>query len=176
MSLDLRFYGGKLSYLPAEDSNATMSSSDIDVSSIGDDVNIPSRPSTNLLVPLSSPVPTDWVTVEGEFISVYLTLTSRIAVSSVAVPWARLDDGLGYLCWLKAGTPRTAITTFLLNLSTGDHLKSPYVHMVAVRAFRLEPREKDGIMTIDGERIQYGPVQGQMLPSMARVLTRYDNA
>ena len=75
MSLDLRFYGGKLSYLPAEDSNATMSSSDIDVSSIGDDVNIPSRPSTNLLVPLSSPVPTDWVTVEGEFISVYLTLT-----------------------------------------------------------------------------------------------------
>ena len=91
---------------------------------------------------------------------------------SVAVPWARLDDGLAYLCWLKAGT---AITTFLLNLSTGDHLKSPHVRMVAVRAFRLEPREKDGIMTIDGERIQYGPVQGQMLPSMARVLTRYDN-
>ena len=79
-------------------------------------------------------------------------------MSSVAVPWARLDDGLGYLCWLKAGTPKTAITTFLLNLSL-----SPYVHMVAVRAFRLEPTEKDGIriLTIDGERKQYGPVQGQ---------------
>ncbi|GAV09313.1 hypothetical protein RvY_18877 [Ramazzottius varieornatus] len=172
--LDLRSYGGKLSYLPADESNAWLAAPEVDIAASGDYVNVPSRPATNLLVPLCCPLPDSWISVEGQFISVYVTLTSRIAASSVAVPWAQLNDGLGYLCWVKGGLPKTAVTSFLLNLSTGDHLKSPYVQMVAIRAFRLEPRDKDGIMTIDGERIQYGPVQGQMLPSMARVLTRYD--
>jgi len=134
-----------------------------------------SRPSTDLLVPLSTPVPSTWTVIEGDFISVYLASISRLGVSNVGVPWAKLDDGLVYLFWIRGGAPKTAVASFLLNLASGDHLKSQYVEMAAVRAFRLEPREKDGIMTVDGERIQYGPIQGQVLPSVGRVLSRQPN-
>lgn len=83
-----------------------------------------------------------------------------------------MDDGLAYLFWMRAGAPKTAVASFLMNMSSGEHLKSSHVEMAAVRAFRVEPKEKNGIMTVDGELVQYGPMQGQVLPSLATVLSR----
>ncbi|OWA51096.1 Sphingosine kinase 1 [Hypsibius exemplaris] len=168
----LRLYNGTLSYLPADASTpATTALYDDSLST----QSLP-KPATDLLVPLSSPVPTSWTVVDGDFVSVYLASTSRLGVSNVGIPWAKLDDGLVYLFWVRGGAPKSAVASFLLNLGSGDHLKSQYVEMAAVRAFRLEPREKDGILTVDGERIQYGPIQGQVLPSLGRVMSRQPTA
>ncbi|XP_055343587.1 sphingosine kinase 2-like [Paramacrobiotus metropolitanus] len=165
---DLRTYSGVLSYLPAD----SPASGDAPAPhSYLSDAHLP-KPSTDLLVPLSEPVSSTWTTIDGDFITVCLVVISRLAASSAGIPWAKLNDGLGYLFWIKAGAPKMAVTSFLLNMDSGSHLANSHVQKVAVRAFRLEPREKDGILTIDGEKVQYGSIQGQMLPSLATVLTR----
>jgi len=45
--------------------------------------------------------------------------------------------------------------------------------IVPVLAFRLEPDPSlpPGLLTVDGERVDYGPIQAQVLPSMARVMS-----
>jgi len=45
--------------------------------------------------------------------------------------------------------------------------------IVPVLAFRLEPDASlpPGLLTVDGERVDYGPIQAQVLPSMARVMS-----
>jgi len=45
--------------------------------------------------------------------------------------------------------------------------------IVPVLAFRLEPDPSfpPGLLTVDGECIDYGPIQAQVLPSMARVMS-----
>ena len=44
---------------------------------------------------------------------------------------------------------------------------------VPVLAFRLEPDPAlpAGLLTVDGECVDYGPIQAQVLPSMARVMS-----
>ena len=45
--------------------------------------------------------------------------------------------------------------------------------VVRVLAFRLEPDSScpPGLLTVDGERVDYGPIQAQVLPSLARVMS-----
>jgi len=62
----------------------------------------------------------------------------------------------------------------LLSLEGGLHLSDdPYTTCATVAAFRLEPDPSSppGIMTVDGESIDYGSLQAQVLPSMARVMS-----
>jgi len=50
--------------------------------------------------------------------------------------------------------------------------------IVPVLAFRLEPDVSlpPGLLTVDGEQVDYGPIQAQVLPSMARVMSiRHQN-
>lgn len=43
--------------------------------------------------------------------------------------------------------------------------------MIPVRAFRIEPAEDtNGLMTVDGEKVDYGPLQGEIFNSLANVM------
>jgi sphingosine kinase len=60
---------------------------------------------------------------------------------------------------------------FLLGLSTGAHLSCPGVEMLAVQAFRIEPdTESSGLLTVDGEKVDYGPLQAEIFSSLATVM------
>lgn len=61
---------------------------------------------------------------------------------------------------------------FLLGLSSGTHLNSPMAEMIPVTAFRLEPLSAGGYLTVDGEVVDYGPLQAEVMPSLARILSR----
>lgn len=43
--------------------------------------------------------------------------------------------------------------------------------MIPVRAFRIEPEGTNGHMTVDGEEVDYGPLQAEVFPSMANVMS-----
>ena len=45
--------------------------------------------------------------------------------------------------------------------------------IIPVLAFRLEPDPSfpPGLLTVDGECVEYGPIQAQVLPSLARVMS-----
>lgn len=117
---DLRVYSGTLSYLPEDAATTRSPPAPEDFSASGDPL---PKPSTDLLVPLGSPVPATWTVIDGEFISVYIASISRLGVSNVGIPWAKLDDGLVYIFWVRAGAPKSAVASFLINLGKKQQLR-----------------------------------------------------
>ena len=111
------------------------------------------------------------------FLVVHLPL---IAPDFMASPYSELNDGCMQLMFIKEGISKATLINLFTQTENGDFLNSPYLEYVRVKAFRLEPLSmqgasndtqlKDGIMMIDGERIPYGKVQGEIVPSLANIL------
>lgn len=130
-------------------------------------------PVDHLLPPLGSPLPQDWVTIEGEFVLMLAILPSHLGADLMAAPHARFDDGVVHLCWVRSGISRAALLRILLAMEHGNHfsLGCPHLGYAAARAFRLEPLTPRGLLTVDGELVEYGPIQAQVHPSLATLLT-----
>ncbi|XP_004535131.1 sphingosine kinase 1 [Ceratitis capitata] len=137
------------------------------------------RPPTTL-PPLDQPVPTDnWHTEQGDYVMVHAAYTTHLSSDCFFAPESRLNDGIIYLVIIRAGVGRSQLAHFLLGMSSGTHLpKEPnkYIEIVPVRAFRIEPgSDKEGIMAVDGERVDYGPLQAEVMPGMINVMVPNGN-
>ncbi|XP_059471901.1 sphingosine kinase 2-like isoform X2 [Neocloeon triangulifer] len=123
---------------------------------------------------LTQPVPSNWTVIEGEFVMVHASYQSHIGADGYIAPDARPDDGVIWLVVIRAGASRSQLLQFLLGLSSGSHIHMPIVEMIPVTAFRLEPEnvKSTGHITVDGELVDYGPIQAEVMPGMSRILTR----
>jgi len=122
--------------------------------------------------PLSQPVPSNWEVVKGNFVMVHASFPSHLATDCFFAPSARLDDGCIWLCIIRSGISRHHLAQFLLGLSTGTQMEVPGTEMVAVSGFRIEPESGGSHMAVDGEQIEVGPIQAQILPSAVSVFAR----
>lgn len=214
--ISLRVYKGKLSYLPAEESQSPPSPARSTPKSFTDGSNSSSvqssvqsclsrnsncqnhllhnscnsnnahqpnwtsespvttqGPLDSLLVPLDQPVPAHWTVVkEEDFVLVLAVYQSHLAEDLIAAPASRLEDGIIHLMYVKAGISRGALLRLFLAMEKGAHLSTncPFVVYVKVRALRLEPYSPKGTITVDGELVEYGPVQAQIHSSLARII------
>ncbi|XP_062853023.1 sphingosine kinase 1-like [Trichomycterus rosablanca] len=157
----LRVYQGKLAYLPVEESQNQE----------------PSRTSLSdnytLFNSSDHPVPAHWTVVrEEDFVLVLALYQSHLAEDLIGAPDSRLDDGNIHLIYVKAGISRTSLLRLFLAMKKGTHLNTncPFVVYVKVRALRLEPYSPQGTITVDGELVEYGPVQAQIYHSLARII------
>ena len=124
------------------------------------------------LPPLDEPVPDDWVTIEDDFVHVSVCYQTLLGADVMMTPESKLNDGLIHLTFTRlANTTKKQLLSHLLTMETGDHLKDPAFEMIKVKAFRLEPITPNGHISVDGEEVAYGPVQGYVLPGMARVMS-----
>lgn len=130
-------------------------------------------PPDHLLPPLGSPLPPDWVTLEGDFVLMLAISPSHLGADLVAAPHARFDDGLVHLLWVRSGVSRAMLLRLFLAMENGSHLSlgCPQLGYATARAFRLEPLTPRGVLTVDGEQVEYGPLQAQMHPGMGTLLT-----
>ncbi|MBN3307556.1 SPHK1 kinase, partial [Amia calva] len=131
-------------------------------------------PDDSLLVPLDQPVPGHWTVVkEEEFVLMLAMYQSHLAEDLFAAPESTLSDGLIHLFYVKAGISRAALLRLFLAMEKGVHLTSncPQLVYVRVRAFRLEPFTPKGVITVDGEVVEYGPVQAQVHNGLGRLVT-----
>ncbi|XP_044523044.1 sphingosine kinase 2 [Gracilinanus agilis] len=130
-------------------------------------------PKDDLLPPLGSPLPPGWVTLEGDFVLILAQSTSHLCADLVAVPNARFGDGLVHLCWVRGGVSRASLLRLFLAMERGSHfgLGCPQLGYATARAFRLEPLTHHGILTVDGEQVEYGPLQAQIHPGLGTLLT-----
>lgn len=124
---------------------------------------------------LISSVPDDWVVIEDEFVMVHATYQTFISTDCHFSPASKLNDAVIWLLIMKGRIGRAELTSFLLRMSNGTHLKTKThlnknIQMVACQAFRFEPTDNKGIITVDGEKIKYGPVQGEVIPSLLKVV------
>ncbi|XP_011868908.1 PREDICTED: sphingosine kinase 1-like isoform X2 [Vollenhovia emeryi] len=113
-----------------------------------------------------------WTTVQGEFIMVHAAYQTHLGQDYFFAPRATLADGIIWLLIVKAGITRANLVQFLLGLSSGTHVTCPGVDMIPVKAFRIEPMEgMSGHITVDGEEVDYGPLQAEIFSSVASVMT-----
>ncbi|XP_029456287.1 sphingosine kinase 1 [Rhinatrema bivittatum] len=127
------------------------------------------------LIPLDQPVPNHWTVVkEEEFVLILAIYQSHLGTSYFTAPMvSRPDDSLIHLFYVRSGISRTALLKFFLAMEKGNHLEHSCPHLVymPVKAFRLEPFTNKGIMTIDGEALECGPIQGQLHSRLARIIS-----
>ena len=133
----------------------------------------PRGPPDSLLVPLDQPVPSDWTVVpEEDFVLVLAMYQSHLAEDLHAAPNSTMEDGLIHLFYIKAGISRATLLRLFLAMEKGAHLATNCPHLVyaKVRALRLEPYSAKGTITVDGELVDYGPVQAQIHGGLARLI------
>lgn len=128
---------------------------------------------------LTTPVPDNWTVEKGEFVMVHASYQTHIGSDCFFAPAAQLNDGVIWLCIIRGGATRQDLLKFLLGLSSGTHVtgtQNEYIKMVPVTAFRIEPlvdgggEMNHGHFTVDGERVEYGPIQAEVVPGLARVM------
>lgn len=124
---------------------------------------------------LTTPLPSTWKCIEGKFIMVHASYQTHLGEDCLFAPDAKLDDGTIWLLIIKDSVTRSQLLQFLLGLSTGAHAgvqtADRSIEFIPVRAFRIEPSMNEvGYMTVDGENVEYGPIQAEMFPSLAKVM------
>lgn len=127
----------------------------------------------SLLPGLDQPVPESWTVVrEEDFVLVLAIYQSHLAEDLWTVPGAMADDGVIHLFYVTAGISRPALLRLFLAMEKGGHLACGCPHLVyeKVKALRLEPISPQGMITVDGEMVEYGPVQAQIHPGLARLI------
>lgn len=127
---------------------------------------------TSLLVPLKDPVPATWTTIEDDFVVLCALYQTHIAQDLVAAANSKLDDGLIHLIFMRGNASRVRLIKLFNAMHSGEPFPDdPQIDSIKVHAFRLEPLTPNGTLTVDGEIVSYGPIQAQVLPSLARVMT-----
>ncbi|XP_074486672.1 sphingosine kinase 1-like [Sebastes fasciatus] len=131
-------------------------------------------PLDSLLPPLDQQLPSDWVVVqEEEFVLMLAMYQSHLAEDLMAAPGATSDDGVIHLFYVRAGISRAALLKLFLAMEKGAHLATNCQHLVhaKVRALRLEPCSPKGVITVDGEVVEYGPLQAEVHRGLGRLIT-----
>lgn len=68
--------------------------------------------------------------------------------------------------------PLTALKT-LMSVETSKFFDSPHVSYKKVSAYRITPREqKEGYISIDGERVPFAPFQAEVHRALGRVISK----
>ena len=110
-----------------------------------------------------------WQVIEDEFIFIWAMNTAWAAHDMNVTPYARLNDGAMDVLIMRKGTPRRELLQALLRCGKGEHLDLPHLEYYKVRAFRLEPLTDKGILVVDGEPVDYSPIDLKVIPNLARV-------
>lgn len=119
---------------------------------------------------LTDPVPSNWTVLEEDFVLVYVAYQTHLGSDIFFAPQARLDDGIMWMVLIRKGVTRKQMVSFLLGLESGEHINCSYADVIPVRAFRIQPLSEDGCLTVDGEQIEYGPLQAEVVPSISSIM------
>ncbi|XP_064625235.1 sphingosine kinase 2-like [Lineus longissimus] len=125
---------------------------------------------TPLLPARDQEPPSNWVKIEDDFVMVLAAYQTHLGKDVFAAPGCKFDDGCIHLSFVRKGASRGVLFGLMSALETGAQLESPYYESVRVSAFRLEPLTPGGIIAVDGEVVDYGTIQAQILPSAARLM------
>ena len=111
----------------------------------------------------------DWQVIEDDFIFLWAMNTPWAAHDMNVTPHAQLNDGAIDVLIMRRGTSRLELLQALMKCGKRQHLNLPHMEYYKVRAFKLEPLTDKGILVVDGESVDYSPIEMKVLPGLARV-------
>lgn len=109
-----------------------------------------------------------WEVIEDDFTLVWAVQTTHAASEIYSGPGKKMDDGL-FMIYVVTQSKKIELLQLLLAIDTGKHVELPVVKTYYATAYRLEPLTEEGIYTLDGEVVEYGPIQGIMSPGSASI-------
>jgi len=121
------------------------------------------------LPPLQQDVPATWTSTEDTFACFWAVQTTHASDSIFTSPEATLADGKFRVLLVRASAGRAKLVQSFLAFENGTHLDQSWVEVVECTAFRLEPRCDNTHMDLDGEEIEYGPIQAKVEPSFTNI-------
>ena len=83
-------------------------------------------------------------------------------------PYAHLSDGHIDLLFAKP-LSRPKLTKLLLEIEEGKHIDMKDIEYHKVKAFVLEPTATNGVIMIDGERVQEETVKVEVHPALVKL-------
>ena len=110
-----------------------------------------------------------WHIIEDDFIFLWAMNTPWAAHDMNVTPHASLNDGAIDILIMRKGTSRLELLKALLRCGKGKHLDLPHMEYYKVVSFRLEPLTPKGLLIVDGEVVDYSPIQMQIVPSLGCV-------
>jgi sphingosine kinase len=141
----LRKYRARFSYLPATIQNIKAAITDMPA--------------------LNDPVPQNWVSSEDDFYLFWASQVTHAAENVHHAPPCKLHDGVFHIVIVRKHVSRYRMAMILLALETGAHVSLDGLEIVECVAYRLEPITPGSFNDLDGEVIESGPIQGQVLPA-----------
>ena len=130
-------------------------------------------PSTPFLNELSKPVPSNWIELETGFMNIAVSTVSHLSHEFFNTKQAYVGCGTIYLVYAEHHLiSRIELLKLIDSMAKGNHLEMDFMNVIEAKAFRIEPSENSGILTLDGEMIPFGPMQAQIHPQLGRVLGR----
>jgi sphingosine kinase len=125
----------------------------------------------NKLNPSDQVLEDNWINIEGEFMIVAILQSTHLAGSVYFGPGIQLNDGC-FTVYLAQSLSRLQMINILLSADAGEHIYCKGLRIFQCTEYMLEPdliKSPDGIYSLDGEVINYGPVHGEVMPGAARV-------
>ena len=120
---------------------------------------------------LSEDLPDSWKTIEGEFVTIGGVSLTHLGYDMYSSPDSLFDDGLISVQIIRKGISKTRMLQLFTSYEKGTHLQYPELESFDVKAFRLEPgTNRIGYICVDGEIVDYGPIQVEMLPSFGSII------
>jgi len=114
----------------------------------------------------------DVIVDEDDFVLVQCVTKPWMAESLLIAPHFRsLSDGHISLILIRKGVSRKNMFSWFLYQDKGYHVEMPCVDIVPVTWVKIEPATKSGNMTIDGEVVDFGPIEARIMPSAGSVMT-----
>lgn len=125
-------------------------------------------PKADLLPDISEPIPDNWKVIEGEFTAIAPLMVPLLSAGFFGDPKMSIGTGKIRLACIKRMS-RFGMFGLLTGADKGKHMERPEVETFDAKAFRLEPHTETGLLTVDGEVVEYGPMQAQLHQHLARV-------
>ena len=121
---------------------------------------------------LTDPVPSNWVTVDGEFVIIAPVMIPHMANGFLVDPNFSIGMGKFRIFYVTSDMGRLQLLSMLSGADTAKHMEMAHVQLVDAKAYRIEPITTPGMMTLDGEVVPYGPMQAQVHKHLGRVMCR----
>ncbi|KAJ9240545.1 hypothetical protein DTO169E5_3877 [Paecilomyces variotii] len=117
-------------------------------------------------------IPDDWERLPGETMgNFYAGNMAWMSSDANFFPAALPNDGLLDLVTIDGTIPRLKSLSMLLAVEDGSIFDIPEAHFRKVSAYRLVPKQTEGYISIDGERVPFAPIQVEVHKGLGTVLS-----
>lgn len=122
---------------------------------------------------INDPLPSDWKMVPYDKLgNFYSGNMAYMAANANFFPASLPHDGCLDLVTIDGDISRMTAFNTMLAVEKGTFFDLPHVSLQKVSAYRLVPKQKDGYISIDGEKIPFKPFQAEVHRGLGTTLSK----